>query len=421
CSLAAGALVVLLAVRGNAALAMFGVFVAAGTFLAGLTDARTLRGIFLSGVAWPFSGIRGLPWLGRTLRLRTRRGAHTAALLRTAALSVLAVLVFGLLFAAADAVFAQWVDRLVPSWQFDETVARAFVSVAVFGMTLGAAYLARNPAHVDAGAGVARPARNRWEWLVPVVLVDLVFVAFLATQGAVVLGGHDYVQRTAGLSYGEYVHQGFGQLVVVTLLAFVVVWAAGRHAGTASTDRRWLLGSVGLLCVLTLGVAATALGRMWLYQDAYGFTVLRVFVIVFESWLALVVVAVMVLGLRRATRWVPRVALATGVVAVLGLLVVNVDGWVAGRNIDRYEQTGKIDTYYLGQLSGDAAEVVLTRLPDDLAFCALSASSWSEGAHDGTGWTLGTRRGERAAASFLAGGPADCSNGTFSPSRTTRP
>lgn len=413
CSLAAGALVVMLAVRGDAGLTMLGVFVAAGVFLAGLTDARTLRGFLLAGMAWPSSGVRGLPWLGRTLRLRTRRGAHTAALLRTVGLSVLAVVVFGLLFAGADAVFAGWVARLVPSWEFDEAVARGFVSIAVFAMTLAAAYLARNPAHVDAAAVPGRPARNRWEWLVPVVLVDLVFVAFLSTQAAVVLGGHDYVQRTAEMSYGEYVHQGFGQLVVVTLLAFVVIWAAGRHAGPTPSDRAWLLSSVGLLCLLTLGVAATALGRMWIYQDAYGFTVLRVVVIVFEAWLALVVLVVMGLGVRGRTRWVARVALASGTAAVLGLLVVNVDAWVAHRNIDRYEQTGKIDPYYLGQLSGDAAEVVLTRLPQEQASCALSVSDWPGWTSGGSGWTLGRERGEKAAQEFLATDPAPCSEDAY--------
>ena len=146
------------------------------------------------------------------------------------------------------------------------------MAVGVFGVTLAAAYLARNPARVDPVGAQARPTRNRWEWLVPVLGVDAVFAAFVSTQVAVVVGGHAYVERAAGLSYGSYVHQGFAQLVIVTLLAFVVVWAAGRHSGRTPTDRRWLRISVGLLTVLTLCVAATALYRMWLYQDAYGFT-----------------------------------------------------------------------------------------------------------------------------------------------------
>ena len=47
---------------------------------------------------------------------------------------------------------------------------------------------------------------------------------------------------------------------------------------TTSADRAWVRGSLGLLCALTLVVVASALHRMHLYQQAYGFTVLRLLV-----------------------------------------------------------------------------------------------------------------------------------------------
>ena len=47
----------------------------------------------LAAIAWPFSGLRGLPWLGRTLRA-FGGGQRTVAVARTAVVSVLAVLVF---------------------------------------------------------------------------------------------------------------------------------------------------------------------------------------------------------------------------------------------------------------------------------------------------------------------------------------
>ena len=44
------------------------------------------------------------------------------------------------------------------------------------------------------------------------LLVDAVFVLFLVAQATAVFGGHDYVEDTTGLTYADYVHQGFGQL-----------------------------------------------------------------------------------------------------------------------------------------------------------------------------------------------------------------
>ena len=34
-------------------------------------------------------------------------------------------------------------------------------------------------------------------------------------------GGHDYVRRVTGLTYADYVHQGFGQLTIATLLTLL--------------------------------------------------------------------------------------------------------------------------------------------------------------------------------------------------------
>ena len=75
----------------------------------------------------------------------------------------------------------------------------------------------------------------------PVLVVNAVFAAWLVAQAAVVFGGHDYLQRTTGLTYAEYVHQGFGQLTVATALTLVVIWAAARKASReTSADRLWL-------------------------------------------------------------------------------------------------------------------------------------------------------------------------------------
>ena len=221
-------------------------------------------------------------------------------MLLTALWSAGAVLVFGLLFASADAVVAEWLDGVVPDLTITSFVQRGFTGVFIGGATLAAAYLALNPPDVSAVPGrPAAAAAHRFEWLVPVLLVDLVFAVFVAAQAAVLFGGHDYVQRSTGLTYAEYVHQGFGQLTVATLLMFLVVWAASRRAGDDPGDVLWLRVSLGLLCALTLVVVVSALHRMQLYQEAYGFTQARLVVDVFEGWLGVVVLAVAISGLVR--------------------------------------------------------------------------------------------------------------------------
>ena len=338
----------------------------AGTtaLIAGVVRVHRIPEFVLAGLAWPLAGIRDLPWLGRSLRHLTGQ-ARAPRVLVTAIWSVLAVLVFGLLFVSADAIVESWVDAVLPDISVDTVVLRVFIAVAVAGPTLAAAYLALNPPRTDAYGVLPRAAvGHRFEWLVPVLLVDAVFAVFVAAQLSVFFGGHDYVQRTTGLTYAEYVHQGFGQLTVATLLTLLVVWAASHWAGDTFGDRVWLRASLGVLCALTLVVVGSALYRMHLYQEAYGFTQLRLLVDVFEGWLGVVVLAVAVAGLVRWGVWLPRFALISGVVALLGVAAINPDAWIAERNLDRYADTGRVDWHFLRNLSADAVPVFDGRAGD---------------------------------------------------------
>jgi signal transduction histidine kinase len=381
---------------------MLGLVAATAVFLCGVTGARTMPGIVLSGLAWPLASLRGLPWFGRSLRL-AGTGSRTPAVVRTTAWSLLGLGVFGTIFASANPVFGSWVDQLVPNLTFNDLVGRAFLACFVFAVTLGAAYLALNPADVEVlGGRRPTPLANRFEWLVPVLVVDGVFLAFIAAQARALLGGRDYIEASTGLTYADYVHQGFGQLTLATALTVLVVWVASRRAGDTAEDRRWLFASLGLLCVLTLLVVASALRGMGVYQDAYGFTTLRLFVDVFEGWLGVVVLAIMGAGAAGLGRWLPRIALVSGAVALIGLAAINPDAWVAQRNIDRYEATGKLDLDYLQTLSADAAPVIVDGLPEDVSRCVLQLlpdnSLRPEVLEDARAWNLGRARAEDAVA-----------------------
>lgn len=402
CTLLASLLVLPLMLLDAEGIALLGVFAAAGVFLIGVTDARTPAGFLLSGISWPLASLRGLPWFGRALRV-VGTGGRTPAIVRTTVVSLVALGVFGALFASADALFKTWIDVLVPSLSFNDLVARIFVGCLVFAVTLGAAYLALNPSRVEPIRRPVAALGNRFEWLIPVLLVDAVFVLFLVAQATAVFGGHDYVEATTGLTYADYVHQGFGQLTIATLLTLFVVWAAARKVKDDPVDQLWMRASLGLLCVLTLVVVGSALHRMNLYQEAYGFTTLRLTVDVFEGWLGVVVLLVMMVGGLGRGRWLPRLALVTGAVAVIGLAAINPDAWVAGRNIDRYETTGDLDIYYLKSLSADAAPVIAERLPADAAACTLvllPLNQLSEDNDDAFGWNLGRSRARDAVASL---------------------
>lgn len=386
--------------RAEPGLAVLGLVLATPLFMSAFTKARTIVGLLISGLAWVLAAIRGLPLLGRTLgRLSARRNLW--AVLRAGALTVLGVIVFGALFASADAIVGSWAKALVPDWQWSELTLRAFLWTFITGLTLTACYVALNPPAADPDPDLAltpRPAKHRFEWLVPAGAVLVLFVVFLAAQASALFGGKEHVLRTTGLTYAEYARQGFGQLVVVTLLTTVVLalirWFASEQT---AADRSIKRGVVLTMTALSLLVVGSALHRLWLYQEAYGFTTARITAALAEGWLALVVILVGAAAAGWSWAWAARVALFSASALAVALPLVNLDARVVELNAARYEATGKVDVAYLSQLAPDGSAAIVANFPREMAACALTGTSTSTD-DSWTSWNLGRERMARAQA-----------------------
>ncbi|MER6505324.1 DUF4153 domain-containing protein [Nonomuraea sp. NPDC001636] len=315
-----------------------------------------------------------VPWFlaGPLRKLTARR--RILPVLAGLGITVVLVLVFGLLFASADAVFASYVERLTstPAWA-DSAPSRIFVFGFVAVLLAATVLVALRPV-IDPVGPEHKFGVSRSVWLVPLVAVNLLFTAFVAVQIRVLFGGDGWVLRTAGLTYAEYARQGFFQLVVVSVFVLGIVAVAG---GLLRTERgeRWLLAvMLGVLCGLTLVVLASALHRMSLYTDAYGLSRLRISVQATVWWLgalfALVLLAGAVRLAGRGSGWLPRtIVLVTG----LGLgafAMVNPDLQVAQTQVEVRGVTN-MDSDYLGDLGAEAVPA-LDRLPEPQRSCVLA-------------------------------------------------
>ena len=113
-----------------------------------LADAKGLLSQLGALAAWPLAAVRGLPLLGRTITA-TSRVSILWPIVRTAAISVVALVVFGGLFASGDAIFGSWAGALVPDVAWDSFVFRCFVGFVVGGALLAACYVAINPPRTE--------------------------------------------------------------------------------------------------------------------------------------------------------------------------------------------------------------------------------------------------------------------------------
>jgi hypothetical protein len=368
------ALLSVLAFRNAWWLVTFCVLGALGCAALAIAGGRSIRSILFSIVAAPFASVRGLRWVGRhgdLLRHSAIRPGASKRLTWSLVVTVALVLLFGSLFSSADAAFAKVLDNYLPSLDAGKIITWVFLFLVGTLVTVAGVFLVSAPPDLSAMDTPGRRRLGAAEWILPISALVALFAGFVAVQVTVLFGGRDHVLSTAGLNYAEYARSGFWQLIAVTVLTLLVVSAMGRWGARETTRQRTLMRVLlGALCGLTLVIVASALFRMYTYQQMYSFTGERIFVMAFELLLGVFFILVMLAGIRWQGAWVPRVGVGLTVVMLLSLAVMNPEAYAARRNIERFHEVGKIDPWYLRALSADATPVLAT-LPEDLRQCTL--------------------------------------------------
>ncbi|MET8910819.1 DUF4153 domain-containing protein [Micromonospora sp. NPDC004551] len=410
---AAAALVLLavLAFRNAWWLVTFCVLGALGCATLAIAGGRLVRSILFGLAATPFAAFRGLPWVRRHVTASPEAGT-VRKVTGSVVATVLVLVVFGSLLSSADAAFSEVLNAVVPEVNIGTVFRWIFLAVVGALIAVAAVYTLAAPPDLST---VDRPSTRRLgvlEWAPAIGALTLLFVGFVIVQFTVLFGGQRHVQKVAGLSYSEYARSGFWQLLFVTLLTLAVLGGVSRWASRERPVERTLLRVLlGLLSALSVVIVVSALSRMWTYQKVYSFTGERIFVMAFELLLGAVFLMVLGAGVRWQGRWIPGTTVALAVAMLLGLAVLNPEDYAAKRNILRYEQTGKIDAWYLRALSADATPA-LTRLPDPVRRCTLSwIADDLEESDPWYAWNLGRHRARRAldrVGPGAIGGPKDC-------------
>jgi hypothetical protein len=350
--------------------------------------------------------------------LRPGPGAsrQLAPVLRGAGLGGLLLLVFGTLFATADRAFARLAGDLLPDVDLSLLPAR-FLMFAATLLGSGALILAgRRYVATVGGAEVTVPTRSlgRIEWVTALTVLDLLFAGFVLVQVTVLFGGHRYVLETEGVTYSAYARQGFFQLLVVGALTLVVIGSAVRWARVeASRDTLLLRLLLGALALLTLVVLASALRRLNLYEEAFGLTRLRLSAHATILWMAGIFLLLLVGGAMTRTSWLPRTTLVFSALSLLVFTLSNPDGVVAERNVERFQETGRLDLDYVRSLSADAVPA-LARLPGGVRCWALEQMRWLSRPDPLLGWNL-SRAEARTLMAELGRSVRHCDIGALTP------
>ena len=283
------------------------------------------------------------------------------------ALPILAVLT--ILLVSADLVFSNQVELFfnfldlerLPEYVF-RTVFVLILAVLFFGVLL---YATHKPEKADeAGKELVRPFLGWIEGTIVLSLVNILFGLFVSIQVRYLFGGQSNISE-AGFTYSEYARRGFNELVMVTVFTLLIYLV---FSAVCKWNQRWhkgiFTGLSLLMFALVMVILASAFTRLQLYESAYGFTRLRTYTHFFIFWLAgLLAGSALLEVLKQRSRF----ALLLIIFAAgysLNLAIINLDGFVAGKNIQRAAAGEEFDSQYLAALSADALPVMLREYQD---------------------------------------------------------
>ena len=334
---------------------------------------RSLDGLIRLAVQGGLVTISGALRLAPGLRGRPQ-GMDTAAMtngrrvLLGLGLAALPVLVFVLLFAAADAVFGSLLGRLL-DWRLDSLDLAWRLALGTMAGWLVAGWLvlvvaATRRMRRDRAASLSR--LGGIEAATVLWAVDLVFAAFVVVQAGYLFGGLD-TAGVSGLGYAEYARRGFLELVVAAILAGGLLFAL--ETLVSGRSRAYVAAALGLVGLTGLVLASSAY-RMALYQAAFGWTELRFHVAAAIVWLVSCLLAAAVAIVRDRLGWLPHAAVVLGLLVAVGVDIADPQAFVAGQNVQRALTPGQVpaggssglDAEYLAHLGPDAVPVLVDAL-----------------------------------------------------------
>ncbi len=197
-------------------------------------------------------------------------------------------------------------------------------------------------------------------------LVNILFLAFVFIQVKYLFAGSPL---DLDLTYAEYAKNGFFELVWVVLLSAVLHLIVFRSTSKHKTLILINIFQVSLISQVGV-IAYSALMRMNMYQEAYGYTVKRLYV----EWFIYVIIGLLLFsGIALFTKLSFQKFFNFSILVIfcafVSVSLINVDYIIAKENVRRVVNDGKsLDIYYLLKLSPDAAPALLPFFEDEKLF-----------------------------------------------------
>lgn len=167
--------------------------------------------------------------------------------------------------------------------------------------------------------------------------------------------------NTNDFDYATYARQGFFQLMIISFINIVMIILANVNKENISSYTK---GMSILTLLFTMVILLSAFFRMNLYEKAYGYTYLRLFVYYI---LVTEFILILPIGLWILDRKIDILKWTIGIVTIMYMILnfSNIESTIAKRNVDRYfenQEENEIDLEYLFHHTGTDAIGQIKRL-----------------------------------------------------------
>jgi hypothetical protein len=301
-------------------------------------------------------------------------------------LAVPVLFVFMLLLSSADLVFAQWTENLFQSFNIENFMnwfAQGFLILLVAYGYIGLILTAQKNRGDNLPQGNPKKAKNKGlgfiEGATVLVCVIILFSVFVGIQFRYLFSGALNISAT-GFTYSEYARRGFGELIWVAIFSLMLIKGIQAVLKMDKPQQDKIISGLTIaLILLVLVILISSFQRLSLYESVYGFSKLRTYSHVLIIWLAVLLCSVIVAELIKKQQFFATTILFAAIGFALTLNALNVDSFIASRNINQAEQDETLDTHYLVSLSEDAVPQLVKE---------FQSSAHSTGIHEAIGAVL---------------------------------
>jgi hypothetical protein len=185
------------------------------------------------------------------------------------------------------------------------------------------------------------------------ILINAIYTIFSFIQFTYLFGGSSFIAPSS-FTYAEYARRGFAELIIVTIINFgILIFGITFVKKDSKRIFTAIRAFLTLLVISTFILLISAFYRMTVYEQAYGFTYLRIFVQAFMIMLFfLFVINIIYIWYQKLPIIKSYFIISLAIYIILNF--ANVDIIIAKNNTNRYFESGQIDVVYLKGLSYDA-------------------------------------------------------------------